>query len=204
MLRRFTWRSRRRAFRKTMQFCRTNGQLLFLVLLICLGAVAGAVVYTFLSSDDRTAFASLLSSTTVPTNFLDGCIAVLSSGFYGVLLLIVLFLLGLTAYGCPLIVLVPLFFGVCIGVAECHAYMFDGLWTMLCTVLIPVMITGMAIVTATGQALRMSCAFSRQLLPSHAHCGGLWQDFKLYLIRFAICLLIVLAGAIIAVLLRLM
>lgn len=203
-MRRMTFRKHRRTFHKTMQFCRANGQLLFLVVIVCLGAIVGTLTYNLLSSEHRASFASLISHATVPTDFVEGCVAVLSSGFYGWLLLMVLFLLGLTAYGCPLIVLVPLIFGFCIGVAECHAFAFLGVWAMFARVLIPVLITGIAIVIAAGQALKMSCSFSRQLLPSHAHCGGLWQDFKVYLIRFAVCLLIALAGAIVAVLLRLM
>lgn len=197
-------RSRRRTIRKWTLFCRENGQLLFLVSLVLIGAVVGAVIYGFLPNDDREVFVQMISSGTAPSDFLGGCIAVLSSMFYGLLLLILLFLLGLTAYGCPLIVLVVLFFGVCVGVAECHAYVFGGFWSMLCTVLLPTAVTGIAVVIAAGQALRMSCLFSRQLLPSHAHCGGLWQDFKKYLVQYLICLLIALSGAITAVMFRLM
>ena len=35
-----------------------------------------------------------------------------------------------------------------------------------------------------AESLRMSLLIAGQLLPNAANCGGLWQDFRLYCMRF--------------------
>ncbi len=199
----FVWRSRQRNFRKVWRFCCDNGQLLFLTMLICVGGLAGAMCFKHITQENMTAFMNHSQDAVIPHDFAEACLAVLSSAIYGWLFLVVLFLLGLTAYGCPLILPIPLVFGFCVGIMECYTYSKSGMWMMVKGILIPSITVGIAMIIAIGQALKMSCSFSRQLLPSHAHCGGLWQDFKGYLLRFGVSFLLVLFGAIVASLLRL-
>ena len=42
-----------------------------------------------------------------------------------------------------------------------------------------------ALIMGCSESLRMSLLLSGQLLPN-AHCGGLWQDFQLYCVRFLV------------------
>jgi hypothetical protein len=47
---------------------------------------------------------------------------------------------------------------------------------------------------ASSECLRMSLHFAATLLPRSAHCGGLWQEFRLYGLRFVVLLLLMLAA----------
>lgn len=193
----------KRIWREGWRFCAKNKQLFFLLFLVVLGAVLGCTTYTLLSDERRQLFSSVASVTTVPNDFVSGCTAVASSAFSVCCILVVVFLLGLTAYGCPLILIAPLFFGFCLGVAECQAYIQGGFWQLSVQVLLPMSVAMIPVLIATSQALRMSCVFSRQLLPSSAHCGGMWQEFKMYLLRFLLCFFLAFAAALIQVLLQL-
>ncbi len=203
-MKRFKPKSRRRNFRRAVRFINQNGQLLFLTAILLCGAVLGSCLYFSLSTERRQLLDSLfLTSPSLPKDFSEGCIAVVSSSFSVLLLLTMLFLLGLTAYGCPLILLMPLLFGFGIGTSVCYAYETTSFMLMFVTVLFPVCIMAVAVLIATIQSLHMSCLFSRQLLPSYAHCGSLWHDFKTYLLRFMLCALIAVVAAVVRLLSRL-
>lgn len=201
-MKRFKSKSRRRSLRRALRFVNQNGQLLFLTVIMLCGTVLGCCLFFSLSPDRYQLLDSLFLAAQSPSSFAEGCTAVVSSAFSVLILLIVLFLLGLTAYGCPLILLIPLFFGLWIGVSECYAYATSSFLPMLLTTLLPVCITAVAVLIATMQSLHMSCLFSRQLLPNYAHCGSLWHDFKLYLLRFMLCMLIAVVAAVIRLLCR--
>ena len=45
------------------------------------------------------------------------------------------------------------------------------------------------ILMASSESLHMSALLAAQLLPHSSRCGGLWQVFKLYCVRFLVFLL---------------
>lgn len=189
--------------RSAFGFCKKNGRLMRLLCLLLIGALLGAAVFSLLTLSQKEQLLSIVSVQKAPSDFVDGCGMAASSAFFPLLMLAVLFLLGLTAFGVPLILPVPLFFGFGIGVAECSCYEADGLGAVALTVLPHMMMAAVGVLIASAESLRMSFVFSRQLLPASAHCGGMWQDFKLYLLRFLLCTVIVSAAAVTDVLLRL-
>ncbi len=174
---------------------------MWLLCLLLIGSLLGAAVFSLLTHPQKELLSSILSVQQTPSGFADGCAMMFSSAFLSLLMLAILFLLGLTAFGVPLILMVPLFFGFGIGVAECSCYAAGGVGAVALTVLPHMMIAAMGVLIASAESLRMSCVFSRQLLPASAHCGGMWQDFKLYLLRFLLCIVIVFAAAVTDVLL---
>ncbi|MBR5135066.1 MAG: stage II sporulation protein M [Clostridia bacterium] len=179
-----TFRSHKKEW---VDFLKKNAYALFFIFLLILGAVIGCVFYSISTETICHSFSSLLIPSNVPKTFSEGCLAVFGASLYNCLLLALLFLFGLTAYGSPLILTLPIFFGFCIGITECRLYgAFDWLYLMT-DFLPPTLISIIAIVSGCVQSLRMSCLFSRQLLPTCAHCGGMWHDFKLYLLRFLFC-----------------
>ena len=197
-----TTRRRMHFIRDMAMFCSKNGQLLFLLMLMLLGALAATVLYPHLADEWRSLFNSVTDRQAMPTDLLQGCTAVMSTAFFLFVLLALLFLFGLTPYGWPLILCVPLFFGYTVGLAQCRAFLSGGLKEVLLTVLLPMEIAAFAVLIGAAQSLQMSALFSRQLLPSSAHCGGLWQDFKWYLLRFMLCIVIALAGAAVKIFLQ--
>ena len=46
------------------------------------------------------------------------------------------------------------------------------------------LVTAAALLMGCAESLRMSLLIAGQLLPNAANCGGLWQDFRLYCMRF--------------------
>lgn len=195
-------RRRLHIVRRAAGFCGKNGQLLFLIMLMFIGALIATWLYPKLTDEWKMIFYGVTDLQTPPTNLIQGCTAVMSSAFLVFVLLALLFLFGLTPYGCPLILCVPLFFGYVIGLAQCRAFLANGVTEVLFAVLLPMGIAALSIVIGAAQAMQMSAQFSRQLLPSCAHCGGLWQDFKWYLLRFMLCVMIALAAATVKIFLQ--
>ncbi len=185
--------------RAVCRFCIQNGRLLFLILLVIIGAILGCSAFAIMPRDYQSFLSSLLSSNTEITDFLSGCTAVLSATFGNSVLLMLLFLFGLTAFGGPLIVLVELFYGFCIGTAESQAFYQNGMVSVVFHAVLPMTIAGIAVLIAGCQAIHMSCVFTKQLLPGGAHCGGMWHPFRNYLLRFFLCMVIVLAAAVVQV-----
>ena len=65
------------------------------------------------------------------------------------------------------------------------------------------MIAGMALILAGAEAARMSMRLSAQLLPD-APMGGLWPDFRQYVLRFFRYLILALISGMVDVCLRLL
>lgn len=193
----FHSKHRLRAFAR---FCSNNGSLLFLVFLVLCGAVLGCSAFSMLPTEDQSFLSSILSSPSNVSDVSSGCTAVLSAVFGNGILLFLLFLFGLTAFGGPLIVLTELFYGFCIGTAESQAFYQGGFIATAVHVVIPMTLSGIALVISGCQSMQMSCTFTKQLLPSGAHCGGMWHPFRNYLLRFMCCMLIALGAAVVQVL----
>ncbi len=183
-------------------YLKKNSVMVFLTVLILCGVTVGCAFYSILSNENKFLISSIMAYTTTPTDFISGCSAVFSSAFEVYMLIIGLFLLGLTPYGIPLIFLMPLSFGFAMGATECFYYETAGLKAVAITFLPCMIISSIAIMIACAQAFRMSRLFSCQLLPYSAHCGGMWQDFKMYIFRYLFCLFLAFAAAIVNVLLQ--
>ncbi len=196
-MKRFQKRHRIRLWIKALRrFISKNGQLLFLIGILLIGAVLGVAVHKTISHEHPALLSPVNSITHVPSSFIEGCKAVVSSALGISVVLIGLFLLGLTAFGCPIILLLLMLFGFWIGVCECQSFSLGGLWYTAFTVLLPMYFAGIAVLLGTKQALHMSFVFSRQLLPTSAHCGSMWADFKTYLLHFILCLFLVIVAAV--------
>lgn len=189
--------------RDMMRFIHGNGQLLLMLLMILAGAFLGTIVYGGLKGTEHEVFSSFLSELTLPSDLMAGCKAVLSSAFGLCVILVLLFLFGMTAFGCPLIFVMVFVFGFWLGIDQSHAYIHGGYAAVIITVLSHMLVACISVLRGAQQALHMSCVFSRQLLPSGAHCGGMWQDFKKYLVSFLICMILALSSGIVQVLSRL-
>lgn len=192
----------RKQLHKLRSFLYDNLSLLFLIVLLLLGAFLGTWVFRILNEEHRAFAANLLYSPPIPADPASAASAVLSACMGHACLLILLFLFGMTAFGCPLILLCVIFFGFRLGVIECFSFVSYGFGYTALNVHIPMLIAGIAVLMAVKRSLHMSCVFSRQLLPSGAHCGGMWLEFKRYLLYYLISLGMVVASAITEVLLQ--
>ncbi len=179
-------------------FFAANRRLLFFTVLFLAGVVFGVAVYAFSHSLIGEELRTMLEVRSVPDDFQGGMSALFSSCFSTILLLALQFLFGLSACGAPLTALVPLFFGLGLGMSEAYYYSTgaQGIAAAALLVVPHTLIAAAALVLGGMESTRMSLLFSRQILPG-ASMGGLWGDFKLYSVRFLLFLgLAFLAGVV--------
>ena len=188
--------------RRTQTFITQNVALIFLIGLVIVGAFLGNRIFNSFTVGQRSVLTDWLYAPVTPRDFSSAVKAVVTSGFTHAVFLILLFLFGMTAFGCPLILFALFVYGFRIGVIEGFSFISNGwIWTVV-HVHIPILIASCAILPAVKYSLRMSCIFSRQLLPYSAHCGGMWMEFKCYMLRYSICFCAIAASAITDVLLH--
>ncbi len=187
-------------------FLKQNRRLLLLLLLPLVGCIAGMALYSPLSVSLPSEWWALLPLTPVKGDFAVLLSQWFSSCFQPLCLLALLFFSGVSACGAPLVFLVPIFWGIGLGFSEAY-YAQSGMsgWLVLAVVLLPSAIMELvALLMACSEALRLTLLMAVQLLPRSARCGGLWQDFRLYCMRFLVLLAFVLGAGALDVILRLL
>ncbi len=194
-------RTTTRRRRETRAFIADNRRLFPFAGLFLLGVLIGVLVFT--AADGDTDFGGLLRLPTVETGWRGLLTALWESVFSAVLLLGALFLLGLSPCGAPFSLLVPLFYGLGLGMTEAYYYSLGGQGVLTAAVLVMPngLLTAAVLVMAGVESLRLSVGISRQLLPA-ASCGGLWPSFRLYCLRFLLFLLAAVAVGLLDILFR--
>ena len=191
---------------KVRQFAAGNRRLLLMTALFLLGCISGVSVYASWGERLPTALHDLLVLTPVDTTLRGVAAQFFTSCFQTVCLLLLLFFSGLSVCGAPVILLVPVFWGLGLGMSVAHQYA-AGLSGVLCSALLVVphgLLKGAALSLFAVQSLQLSAQLAGQLLPRGAHCGGLWQAFRAYLAHLLLLLPLVLLAAVIDVGLRLL
>ena len=181
-----------------LRFFADNRRLLLLLLLLFVGYVGGLIVYRSLDGILLERANVLLPIREVQGGLRGGFSQLISSCFQSFCLLAILFIAGLSACGAPISLVIPLFWGAGLGMTQAYYYTLGGSGVLLAAVLVlpHSLPEAAALLMGCAESLRMSMQVACQLLPRNAHCGGLWQDFRLYSGRFLLLLpLLLLAGA---------
>ena len=163
--------------------------LLFLLLPLC-GCIGGLFLYTPIKTFSAD-WLSLLTFEVLEPTVGSAFSAWLSACFPSFCLLSLLFISGLSVCGAPCALLLPTLWGVGVGLYQAH-YAQSGAngWLLLLAVILPVAAIEMVVILmASSESLHMSALLAAQLLPHSSRCGGLWQVFKLYCVRFLVFLL---------------
>lgn len=187
-------------------FLKQNRRLLLLLLLPLIGCISGMVLYSPLSSSLPEEWWALLPLTPVKADVANVFTQWFSSCFQPLCLLVLLFLSGVSACGAPIVLLVPVFWGIGLGFSEAY-YVQNGMsgWLVIAVLLLPSAIMELvALLMACSEALRLTLLMAVQLLPRSARCGGLWQDFRLYCVRFLVLSAFILGAGALDVILRLL
>ncbi len=181
-------RTTTRRRKEAAAFIHENRRLFPFAGLFLLGVLCGVLVYTA-AARPAEEWTGLLQISMAIDGWQSGLSALWGSVLSVVLLLGALFLLGLWPCGAPFILLVPLFYGLGLGLTEAYYYSLGG--RGVAAVALVVMPHGLlcaaVLVTAAVESLRLSTRLSRQLLPA-ASGGGLWTVFRLYCLRFLLLL----------------
>lgn len=189
-----------------VDFLKQNRRLLLFLLLPLIGCIGGMLLYSPLSTSLPAEWWALLPLPPVKGDMASVLWQWLSSCFQPLCLLALLYFLGVSACGAPLILLVPIFWGIGLGFSEAY-YVQNGMngWLVLAVVLLPPAVMELvALLMACSESLRLTLLMAVQLLPRSAHCGGLWRDFRLYSMRFLMLLGLILGAGALDVILRLL
>lgn len=186
-------------------FWEDNRRLLFFLLLLLAGVLGGVLVFTLSHSLLSEELTVMLQVQAVEGGIKGGISQLFSSCFSTVCMLGLLFLAGLSACGAPLTLLVPVFFGLGLGMTQAYYYGVGGSgMAFVALLVIPhSLVAGAALLMGCAESMRMSFLLAGQLLPNSAHCGGLWQDFRLYCVRFLLFTGLAFAAGVLDVCLRL-
>lgn len=210
-------RTNSRRWKQSVQFCKENRRLFPFAGLFLLGVMLGVTVYVTAGHRVTADWDSLLRVSAVSGSVSAGMQALWSACFSTVVLLAALYLLGLWACGAPFVLLVPLFYGLGLGLTEAHYYAMGraGVVAVAAVILPCGLLTAMVLVMAGAESLRLSAELSRQLLPKSTSPAnpfstrqrverdtGLWGAFRLYSLRFLLFLVAAFGAALIEVLLR--
>ena len=186
---------RRKGTTRIARFISDNRRLLLFLLLPLIGCVCGLLLYGTVCNAD---WARLLTIGRVPANVSGVFSQFWSSCFQPILLLALLFVSGLSACGIPAALVVPVFWGIGLGLTEAYYFAagFGGAAVVAAVLLPHSVMEAVALLMGASECFRMSARFAVCLSPHSAHCGGLWQEFRLYAVRFLLLTLLLLgAGA---------
>lgn len=180
-------------------------RVLPLLILVLIGCGCGVAVYALLRDELPASVTGLLALNPVTGGVRGGFSQLFTTCFQPLCLLAVLFLSGLSACGAPVILLAPLFWGIGLGLSLAHTYTVGtvGLLAAAVFVLPPALPEAIALLIGGVGAMRMSLHMAGQLLPHGAHCGGLWQTFRWYCLRFLLVVPLLLLSGLLDVVLRL-
>ena len=186
------------------EFFEQNRRLLIFLAVFLAGVLGGVLIFTVSHASMEHELSLMLDIPAIQGGFQGGMSVLFSSCFLTFVLLLALFLAGLSTYGAPVTVLVPIFFGLGVGLTEAYYYGAGrpGILFVALLVVPRTLIAATALLMGCSESLRMSLLLSGQLLPN-AHCGGLWLDFRLYCVRFLVFFGLAFASGVVDVCLRL-
>ncbi len=189
---------------RTRVFLRSHRRLMLLLFLLLFGVLAGCLLFRVYGYGESALLDSLLTVSPLESGVKAALSAVYNACFQVFLLLLLLFFCGLSACGLPIILAVPVFFGLGIGMSEAYYYStgWRGVLLSFLVLLIPSLFKSAALVMASAESMRMTMLLGGHLLEKDTAVLGLHRDFRLYRLRFALFVLIALAGGIVEVLLR--
>lgn len=190
--------------RHARRFIRSHNRLVLLLSLLLAGVVIGCLLFTVYGKSESAFLGTVLTVEPLQAGVKAALSALYNACFQSLLLLLILFFCGLSACGLPIILLVPLFFGLGIGMSEAYYYSTGWKGVLLTVVLLlpPVLFKATALLMAAAESMRMTLLFGGKLLGSSAATEDMRNDFRLYILRFAIFALIALIGGIADVLLK--
>ena len=195
-------RTTTRRQREIQRFLTDNRRLFPFAGLFLGGVVIGVTIYLSAPPDMMVAD-RLLALPPIGDGPRGWLAALWSSCFSTLLLLAALYLLGLWACGAPFVLLVPVFYGLGLGMTEAYYYAqgAQGVTTAALQVMPAGLLTAAILAMAGTESLRLSVRLSRQLLPREED-EGLWPMFRLYSLRYLLFVLTALLVSGVDVLLR--
>lgn len=192
-----------RFFRNFGRFLWQHIWMLVFLCLFFIGVGIGCSVYVGLTEEKRSLLTEVLSIRAIVPSFGGFLSAVFSNLLFPTILIGILICAGLSACGAPIVGVVPILYGMGIGMIEAFYCMAENSVWVLIALVIPSTLLGVwTLLMACSEALRMTMRLAGQLLPSSKVSGNLWNELKLYFFRFLIFWVLSIGVALLQVLLR--
>lgn len=187
------------------EFLAANRIMVLFSLIFLMGELIGVIMFGLSGPPVLRELSTILELRAVDGGLRGAVSMLFSSCFSALLLLTVLFLCGLSACGAPFAAVVPLFFGMGLGMTEAFycAHGIKGFITSSLLIVPHYVVAATALIFGSMESIRMSLLLSRQLLPGGG-MGGLWQDFKLYFVRFLVFMCLAFASGILDICMRIL
>ena len=152
-----------------IRFIAGNRRLLLLFWLLLIGCIGGILLYRFGQDGLSDSLTELLRVRRVTGGVQGGFVQWLSSCFQGLVLLLLLFISGLSACGAPVALAVPLFFGFGLGMTESLYYADGGSGVLLVALIVlpHSLLEAATLLIGCAESLWLSlqrCGISRMLL----------------------------------------
>lgn len=176
-----------------LKFVTNNRIFVVLSLLLLIGVLIGAILLNKVDFQTRQYIDLLFLSNFkegLSKSLIDIFISSLSSTF---IFLLLAFFMGLSAWGCILAPLIPLFRGFCIGFSECYMYTTYGLKGIIFNIIIFLpgfLVSSIAILLMSKEAMRISHCFSSSLLFNDNSFNKDQNNIRLYVLRSG-CVIII-------------
>lgn len=196
------FRTTRIDLKRYRRFVRGNARLLLLLSLLLIGICVGCTVFLAYGRGESTFLGTVLAAEPPEIGVRSIVSALYNACFQSVLLLAILFFCGLSACGLPVIVAVPVFFGLGFGMSAAYYYSLGwrGVLLTVTVWVLPFVFKAAAVLMGSAEAMRMSVLLSGKLLSLTAG-DGMRRDLRLYMLRFAVFSLVAILGGIAEVLL---
>lgn len=180
-------------------------RILLPLVLFLLGFICGCVLFCHYGASESSFLGQLLALESPQAGIRGLLSAIYNSCFLPILLLGVLFFCGLSACGIPFIWMVPLFFGLGLGISESYYYStgWHGVVLTLIVVLPAAVIKAAGLLFGVVESMRMSLLIGGVLMQKNT-VYGLYRDLRLFLLRFGLFVLLIIAGGIVDALLRML
>ena len=175
--------SRRRIGRQLQAYWGDNGRLLLFLSLFLMGVGIGCPAYSH-SPEAVQKWPSLWLTYPASASAISGVLTAFGRVcLWPCLLLLMMMTAGLSTIGAPVVLAVPLLYGVSVGFTEAYVYSADGLWRMAWLLLPSTLVMLWTLLMSACESLRMTGRLIGQMTP-HAISGSLWSGFKRYLLRY--------------------
>ena len=186
-------------------FINNNKRLILYLTFLLVGTFFGIFIYISSKSYLQQELSKMVVIRALTGGLQEVLSTLLSSCLSVLVLLLILFMFGLSVYAAPVTFFVPVFFGLGLGMTEAFYYAMGthGILTTLVLVIPRNLIAATALIMACSESLRFSLLLSNQILPTGER-KELWNDFKLYCTRFLLFLGISLASGAVDICCRLL
>ena len=182
-----------RFFKQLRHFIVTNSRLFLFLALLLSGVAIGCRIEPRVPKSGIALLQSLSYSKTTFSGIGDAISVFWRGSLVSLAAIGLLMLCGMSLCGIPVVLCIPLLFGVWTGLFESFLLSQSGTKALLLA-LPGTLLTVWAVLIACAEAFRLTLRLVAQVMPGSPKTG-VWRDFRLFFLRFLLCFLLALLAS---------